>query len=313
MSEIKRIMINQLQQKFSSNDSIYFVEARPGFPVIKISNKWATASISLYGGQLLSFQPHSQEQPVIWLSDKVIFKKDKAIRGGIPLCWPWFGSNEQFEDQPAHGYARISLWELINISTLANGEIKLELHMPCQQYCQEYQNINPSFHVDLSISYIIGQELAIDLRTHNTGDTPVILSNALHSYFNVSHIEDVSVLGLDGATFIDKLLSAKKQIQNGSLQIKKETDRIYLDSNNDIILNDSGYKRQINVSKKGADSTVVWNPWQQKSHSMDDMSDNGWKSMICIESANVDINKLKLNPGQNHRLHTTISVKKLVE
>jgi len=156
--------------------------------------------------------------------------------------------------------------------------------------------------------FTIGQQLEMLLTSINLSENRQVISNALHSYFQISHIENVSIDGLHNVTYLDKLLDNKAAIQTGDLQISGETDRVYIDTDHDIHLLDPGFNRKITVSKQQALSTVLWNPWKEKSHSMSDMPDNGWSSMLCIESANVADNTVAIDPGQKQQLATTISV-----
>lgn len=301
-------MINQLNQKFSLSGHIRFTETCPGFPVMHIKNEHAKASISLYGGHLLSFQPYDQPHPVIWLSDNAIYKWGKAIRGGVPICWPWFGDNSQYPQQPAHGFARISFWEIGDINNLDNGATQIDLQMPCQSACQNYQSVAGHFNVTLNIRFIIGEQLQIILSSINRSKKKQSISNALHTYLQISHIEHVTIEGLDNVTYLDKMADNQAIIQQGELQLFQETDRIYLDTEQSIHLLDPGYKRKIVISKQNARSTVIWNPWNEKSKAMNDMPENGWSSMVCIEAANAASNTIQLEPGLEHQLAMTVAV-----
>lgn len=302
------MQINDLNQKYSKNRHILFKELTPGFPVIEVNNDWASATVCLYGGQLLSFQPHGQIQPVFWLSDKAIYQSRKAIRGGIPLCWPWFGENENHKAVPAHGFARISLWQLDAIKTLPAGETQIDLFLPCGQECRYLRQLDHNFNVDLRLRLIIGQSLVLELNSINLDETGFILTEALHSYFNISHINNITIEGLESVSYLDKLQDNKTFTQIGKLQISQETDKVYLDTHSDILLNDPGFKRSIIISKSGSESTVVWNPWFENSTVMSDMPDDGWKNMICVEVANAASNQVLLESGKVHRLKTSISI-----
>lgn len=307
--------IDKLQRQFSLPGQVSFEELHPGFAVIQVVNDYAKASISLYGGQLLHFQPHGQTQPLIWLSESAIFKPGKAIRGGVPVCWPWFGDNSHHPMQPAHGFARITFWQVLAIQGLPDGTTQIDLQMPCESNCQNYQSLDTGFNARLGIRFIIGGHLQIELVSSNFSQQPLTITQALHSYLQISSIENVTVAGLDQVHYLDKLADNQNEIQQGDLQISQEVDRIYLDSPQSVNLLDPGLNRQIVVTKSvtenNGSSTVIWNPWKEKSRTMSDMTDYGWRSMLCIESANAAANAISVKPGQKSRLSTRISVEDL--
>ena len=340
-------MINELIREFSIADELTFAEISSGFPVIKINNIHASAAISLYGGQLLEYKPHDQVEEVIWLSDQAVYKNNKAIRGGIPICWPWFGDfNEQdflladgsllaedsspvedsspaedsilVEDSssvedftPAHGYARITFWEVQSTQRLSDGGMQVVLHMPCDEKCQQFKTSHAHFECDLTLSITVGKYLKLDLLTVNQGQQFVPLSEALHSYFNVSDIHKINIQGLEKLTYLDKLNSGQPCLQEGKLQFKSETDSVFVDTDGEIHLIDQALNRKIIITKENSNSTIIWNPWQKKSSFMSDMSKQAWQSMVCIEPANVHNNKILLGPGQKHQLSTLIAVQNL--
>ncbi|NOQ79230.1 MAG: hypothetical protein GQ546_07495 [Gammaproteobacteria bacterium] len=314
-------MIKKLSQQFSLDENLNFTEICPGFPIIRINNKWASAAISLYGGQVLEFQPHDQIEPVLWLSDKAIYKHGKAIRGGVPICWPWFGGYNDSALQadgtlqadgsilPAHGFARTTLWDVVSTESLANDVTQIVLHMPCQEICQQYQTIEPQFECDLKLKISISKELKIELTTTNRSKHELPISNALHSYFKVSDIRNIAISGLEQVNYSDKLRNGKVlQQQEVELSLTQETDRVYMDTASDITLIDRGLSRTITIKKGNSFSTVIWNPWQENSQRMSDMTDEAWLSMVCIEPANVHNNQIILKPDTCHQLIMSISV-----
>lgn len=322
-------MINELIRDFSITDELTFAEISPGFPIIKINNSHASAVISLYGGQLLKYKPHDQAEEVIWLSDQAVYQKNKAIRGGIPICWPWFGDFDEqdflpaegsllvedslpVEDStPAHGYARITFWEIQSTQRLSDGGTQVVLHMPCHEKCQQFKTSHAHFECDLTLTITVSKNLKLDLLTVNQVQKFVPLSEALHSYFTVSDIHKIHIQGLEQLTYQDKLNSGQSSLQQTSLQFKSETDRVFVDTDGEIHLIDQALNRKIIITKENSKSTVIWNPWQETSSVMSDMSDQGWQSMVCIEPANVHNNKILLGPGQTHQLSTLIAVEKL--
>ncbi len=322
--------MTQSLQQFVLKGELSISETASGLPIININNSLASARISLYGGQLLDFKPHDQEESILWLSDKAQYRETRAIRGGIPVCWPWFGDfseqvgdfKEQFSEEfvnlnenlvlPAHGYARISLWEIQSTQSLPDGGTQLVLTMPCHDICLSHHDIQPHFDCDLSLIITINKTLKLEMQTKNRGQSPIIVTEALHSYFNVSDIHNVSINGLDQKNYRDKVNGGQSFQQDGMLKFNGETDRVFIDTQAEIQLLDHGFNRKIIISKDNSNSTVIWNPWQKKSAAMSDMSDESWLTMVCIESANVNRNKVVLNPGQMHVLTTLIAVEELM-
>ncbi|WP_198265668.1 D-hexose-6-phosphate mutarotase [sulfur-oxidizing endosymbiont of Gigantopelta aegis] len=320
-------MINNLWQAFCLDGTLEIIEVNQGFPLIKVNNAHATATISLYGGQLLTFKPHTQKEPIIWLSKKAIFSKNKAIRGGIPICWPWFGAFEQhaFLEQeleqepvfdsnidtnslPAHGYARISHWQIQATQVMPDGGTKIILSLPRDKIKPPYHLLARYYNCDLELTIIINQELKLELKTINRGQSIIPISQALHSYFTVSDIHNVEISGLEQSIYIDKLNAGKSSKQSSVLKFTAETDRVYLDSQQAVLLSDPGFERGIEVSKTDSLSTIIWNPWQEKTAQMNDMGETAWLNMVCIEPANVLHNQSSLSPGQSLKLSCQIHV-----
>jgi D-hexose-6-phosphate mutarotase len=316
-------MISDTWKEFSLDGELEIVEVHPGFPLIKINNAYATATISLYGGQLLSFKPHTQNEAVIWLSEQAVFSENKAIRGGIPICWPWFGAFEQqaflsqspelaskidIKNLPAHGYARISHWEIQSTQVIDDGGTQIVLRLPQENITPPYHLLSSHYNCELELTIIVNQDLKLNLKTVNHSQLTVPLSQALHSYFNISDIHKISLSGLEQAVYIDKLKGGQSCKQSSELTFSAETDSVYIDSANAIKLSDPGFGRTIKVSKTDSLSTIVWNPWQKKTAKMGDMNDNAWLNMVCIEPANVLQNQSRLAPGHYSSLSCTVHI-----
>ncbi len=306
-------MLNELNQRFAIGGVIEFSKLSPGFIQVNINNTYARASISLYGGQLLYFKPHDQQQSLIWLSDKAVYQHGKAIRGGIPVCWPWFGAyeGEEFatEALPAHGYARISDWTIDSVKMLDDGQTELVMHLPEKNIPTQLQPVSEFFACQLSIRMTIGHELTLELISHNHGSKTIPLTYALHSYFNISDIHGVELRGLEQQTYLDKVNAGQAGLQAAALRFTGETDRVFTDSESTVLLIDEGLDRHVEISKENSRSTIIWNPWQEISAKMTDMPEPGWLSMVCIEAANVDRNRILLKAGETQRMQMVIRVK----
>lgn len=276
-------------------------EWSPNFEVLEISNAYATASIALTGAQVLQFQPLDQ-QPVLWLSESAHFNPEKSTRGGIPICWPWFGAHPDNAGLPSHGFVRGKAWQLDSVEDSENGTVVVL----STKDNDATQKLWPhSFTLELRI--IIASTLNIELTTTNTGTTPLILTEALHSYFHVSDATNITVYGLENTRYFDKI-SKEFSNQTNSLKPTGLMDLVYMDTTADVIIEDPQWQRKIRISKSGSQTTVVWNPWKDKAQAMADFANDGYQTMICVESANALDNKVNVQPNESHQLITQISL-----
>lgn len=297
--------IEDLNAQFGISNQLVFSTEPDRLTVANINNQHASAAIALQGGHLMTWTPRGEE-PVIWLSPAAKRAPGKSIRGGVPICWPWFGGHATETSFPAHGFARTTLWQVIESSTLADGatQLKLELtptDMPQQQWP----------HATTAQCIItVGHTLQIELITSNGSEDEITISEALHTYFAVSDVRNISVDGLDRCHYLDKVDAFKEKQQAGAITFSSEVDRVYLDTQADCIIHDPGLSRQIRISKAGSDSTVIWNPWIEKAEQMADLGDNGHLNMVCVESANAAKNSVTLAAGAEHSLKVCYSLEK---
>jgi glucose-6-phosphate 1-epimerase len=270
-----------------------------GFEYIEIENNSATAKIALQGAHLFHYQKHDT-QPLLWLSPKSHFETGKAIRGGIPICWPWFGKHNDDASLPQHGFARTSLFTLLESNEPDEDTTELFLQL---QSSAETLALWP-YEFEVLVRIIIGPALTVALSTKNVDSRPFTITSALHSYFSVSHINKVSVQGLDKTEYWDSLTD-ENNIQHGDIHIREEVDRVYQKVKNDLILHDQN--RTIHITTKGSSSAVVWNPWSNKSKRMTDMQDDAYETMLCIETANALADAQNLVPGEEHTLQCSFN------
>ena len=266
--------------------------------IITLTNAYGKAEISTMGAHVLSWTPVN-EKPVLWMSKKSYFEPGKPIRGGIPVCWPWFGGAKQ----PSHGFARLETWETAGIFELENGSTQLVLTLDKAELAEF------PFHAQLTVT--MGKCLEVALTVENRGSEPVKTSGALHTYFAASDITNVRISGLDGEAFDDRRVSATQvtgHVQNGEVAVDAEIDNVYTNSTADVIYSDLGTGRSILVEKFGSNSTVVWNPWIAKAAAMPDFGDDEYPGMLCIEAANAGDDARTLAPGASHTLGTRISL-----
>lgn len=276
------------------------------FPVLNVVNSAGNAKISLYGGHVLSYAP-AGERPVLWMSSKSAFEVGKPIRGGVPVCWPWFGPAAQ-DGVPGHGFARIAMWNFADVRKLAGDAVQVVLSLD-ESAC-DAALCNIKFRLELLVT--VGRVLELELRAFNTGNSIETYQAALHTYFAVGEAEKVSIHGLDKVPYTDKApeFSGMRRVQCGDLEIDREIDRVFCPSSGSVAVSDPEFRRTIRVEKCGSHSTVVWNPWINKSRAMADFGDNEYHRMLCVECANVFDDVREVAPGGMTVMTQKISVEK---
>ncbi|WP_429110297.1 D-hexose-6-phosphate mutarotase [Aeromonas media] len=269
-----------------------------GQPLLTIDNQHAKAEISLFGAHVLSYQRHG-EPASIWLSDKAVLDGSKPIRGGIPLCWPWFGPSPARvgSGKPAHGFARTSLWTLDGVSDHGDGTL---VHLSLRDTDASRALWPHAFELELDV--LVGKELSLVLTTRNTGKTPLTYNAALHTYLQISRPEAVQVTGL-GEPYHDKLTGREAQ-QQGALTLSAAMDRIYRQPDAMVSVQDGD--RETQVVSGNHDSVVVWNPWAEGAAAMADMSDDGYRTMLCVEAAITADAGITVEPDEEHSFSTVI-------
>ena len=298
----------KLNQKYGIREQLTFTEGPGGFIVAEIRNPHGEATVALHGGQIMSFRPRDHE-PVLWLSRHSHFKKGKAIRGGIPVCWPWFADHPTDADKPAHGFVRAAVWTVIESEKLEDESTRLKLLIADSEETMKLWPHRFRLEIDITVS----DTLRIKLITTNTDNKPFLYGGALHSYFNISSISNIMIKGLEGCPYIDKVDQGRRKVQDGPISVKSETDRIYLDTNANCIIEDIGMHRRIVISKDGSLTTVIWNPWSDKAKALKDFGDEEFHGMVCVETTNAADDVINVAEGESHCLQSTISVEGLTE
>jgi D-hexose-6-phosphate mutarotase len=295
-----------LNEQFGIHGELIFREGRGGLAVVEIANSHAVATVALQGAQLLGWIPRG-EQPVIWLSRDARFEVGRSMRGGVPVCWPWFGPHTTQSSFPAHGFARTVPWQVCETKTLEDGATFITFRVVQSDATAVFWPHTSA----LELAIKVGATLDLDLVTRNTGAESITIGDALHTYFVVKDVRHIAVEGLDGCPYIDKLDSDKRKQQSGPVTFNAETDRIYLDASADCLINDPGMQRRIRIGKSGSRSTVVWNPWSDKAERMGDMGENGYLNMVCVESTNAADDMVTIAPGDEHHLWVSYQVELL--
>jgi glucose-6-phosphate 1-epimerase len=299
--------ITQLNTDYSLKDELKFVEGKGGFPLIEISNTKSSALISVYSGQVLSFQPKSEAQDVLFLSDKAYYQTGKAIKGGIPICWPWFGADPEGLGRAAHGFVRNRMWNVVRSQTTDSGDTQVTLGL---SDTPETRSIwDQAFELNLVVT--VGESLTVELVTRNLGDAPLTLTQAFHTYFQIGDITQVQVVGLDGVSFLDKTDGGGQKTQVGDVAIAQEVDRVYTDvTATELIIADKALDRRIYITAQGSKTAIVWNPWVDISANMADLDDDDYQRFICVETANAAQDIVIISPGSEAKLGANYRVER---
>lgn len=279
-------------------------EDYPGFPILVVKTEDATAHVSVYGAQVLKWIPKGHE-PVLYVSPKAVFEEGKAIRGGIPICWPWFNAHPENPDFPSHGFARTNKWDLVSCEEVSK-EIHLKFQLPCTE---ETKKLFPH-DFELTATIAVGDKLSVAIKTRNLGEKSFQISSALHSYLAVGDIERTQIDGLIEASYLDCVGERTEREQKEPLKITEEVDRIYKSMASHLI-RDLDNHRSIFVDKSGSRSTVVWNPWKKRSKEIQDLPDKDYTEFVCVETSNAWTDRPTVRPNMSHTLETTIGLRPL--
>ncbi|MDQ7004396.1 MAG: D-hexose-6-phosphate mutarotase [Ghiorsea sp.] len=286
----------QMLQQCVADTPIQIRESEHGLLILDINTELCSASMALQGAHVMTWQPKG-EAPVLWLSPDAKLEKGKSIRGGIPICWPWFGEHATESTFAAHGFARTADWELVSTSELAGGGIEVVMRL------LDTQTEQWKYDTPVVIKVIFGRTLNIELTTTNQSNASIQLSEALHTYFNVQDVRQIKVQGLDSCEYVDKLEAYQRKTQQGAVFFKQEVDRIYINQSSNVVIQDKVLNRSIHINKQGSQSSIVWNPWLDKCKAMGDLgADDAYLNMVCVESGNAADNTVTLEAGGTHRL-----------
>ncbi len=310
----------RLNTRFGIDGQLGFREDASGLVIAEIGNPQATAALCLQGAHLMTWQPRSQSVPVVWLSRDAKPAAGKSLRGGVPVCWPWFGAHpaepafasgetSAAPRFPAHGYARTTPWQVVESGSEPDGATRLTLRLVESERTRA-QWPHPCM---LRLTVIVGETLRMELCTENTGESGFVISEALHTYFRIGDIGAVRVTGLAGCDYWDKVGgSTLKRQQDDAIRFTDETDRVYIDTAAECVIEDDRLQRRIRVAKSGSLSTVVWTPWTAKADRMGDLGQpDGWREMLCVESANAIDDAVHVAAGTSHTLITEYRVESL--
>jgi glucose-6-phosphate 1-epimerase len=294
--------IDALNLGFGIPNLVEVLSGNGGLPKIRVTAPWASAEIYLHGAQLTSWRPvHAEE--VLFLSEHSHWQAGQAIRGGIPVCFPWFRSKGDAPSAPAHGFVRTKEWRLESVEIDQESVVVI-----CSTENDEstYRWWPQQFRLVHKLS--IGRSLRLELNVTNLGQTPFVFEEALHTYFRVGRAESVSIRGLEQIAYLDNVDGNRKKIQLGDLIFAAKTDNAYIDVPSPVELIDPTWRRRIRTDKVNSATTVVWNPWEEGASLLGDLGNDEWRQFACVEASNILSSAISLAPGQEHSMQAIISV-----
>jgi len=295
--------VDELNEQFGIEGEIGFAKLEGNLVFAMIANKYADANISLYGAQITGFRPIGTLD-VLWMSPLSKFEEGSAIRGGVPVCFPWFGPHKLEGTMPQHGFARLMNWDVVETNTTENGGSMLRLQLCSSDKTKEYWPHGFS----AEMIFTIGKSLTITLKVTNTSSEPLEYTSALHSYFSLSSIENIAIEGLENTRYQNQLDGGDYIQETPLLKISEAETRHYYNTENACFIYDPVFNRKIRIDKKGSKNTTVWNPWVETCEEMEDMPDDGYLTFVCLETVNKIDDVIQLAPGETHKTTAKISV-----
>ncbi len=286
-------MAQELNQRFAIGEQLKFELHPSGLVQGKISTDKCSGSFFLLGAHVAEFQPRSQSQPILFMSSEAVFEVGKPIRGGVPICFPWFGANKADANAPAHGLVRTAVWDVLE-SKLTPSGVLVTLGFHCGPF-------------RISLTAVYGETLDVTLNVRNESAIETVCEVALHTYFQLGDARRASIVGLEQNEFRDQLTGQVHSPAGAKIQFIEETDRVYRGRVPLVTIEDSANSRCIEIVPRNSQSTVVWNPWVAKSQRMSDFGDNEFERMCCVETANVAPHHLVIGAEQSESVGFEIS------
>jgi len=297
--------ITELDRHFGIPGVARVSEGNGGLSRVNITNPVAHGEIYMHGAHVTSWRPAGGEE-VFFLSTESRWEQGQAIRGGVPICFPWFRGKAHDARAPAHGFARTRVWQLESISETGAG---VTVSMFIESDAQTQRWWPGEFRLVHRATF--GSDLRLELVCTNAGKTPFRFEEALHAYNRVAEVSDVRVQGLDGGRFLDNMDSNKEKVQFGDVTVTRQTDIAFMGTTASVDLVDPKMRRRIRLQKKNSSTTVVWNPWQEGASKLRDLGEGEWKQFLCVESSNIIGNAVTLAPGQEHTMSAVLSMEEL--
>jgi glucose-6-phosphate 1-epimerase len=282
-------------------------EANGGLARVQITGAFGEGEMYLHGAHLTSWKPAGHDE-VLFISTKSRWEEGHAIRGGIPICFPWFRGKVDDAHAPAHGFVRTKMWQLESIV-----EIENENGVAVTMFTQSDEHTRKWWPGEFRLVHRVtfGSALRLELVCMNTGTMPFRFEEALHTYNRIASIQDARVQGLDGVSYLDNTDSNKEKTQRGDVIVAAQTDSAYRNTQNEVALLDPKRKRRIRLQKEHSLSTVVWNPWSEGATRLQDLGEGEWRQFLCVEASNILDAAINLAPGQEHRVAAVLTVERL--
>ncbi len=295
--------IDELDEKFSIEGELGFAQMENDLIFATISNKYADADICLYGAHITSFKPHNTME-ILWLSPASQFEEGIPIRGGIPVCFPWFGLHQTDPQKPQHGFGRLMYWDVTGTASEPNGETMIRLQL-CSS--EKTKALWPhDFCAELTV--IVGRQLTATLKVTNMSSVPFEYSCALHSYFTVSSASEITIEGLQHTKYHDQLKASDSIQEEREFVIRQAEIRHYYDTETPVVIADPNFRRRIRIDKKGSSVTTIWNPGEEACAKIADLPDEGYHAFVCAETVNAFNNTIRLQAGESHETTAIIGL-----
>ena len=292
-----------LNLRFGISGLAKVISGSGGLPKLQVSAKSASAEIYLHGAQVTSWQPAGAGE-VIFLSEHSHWTDGRAIRGGIPVCFPWFRAKADDPKAPAHGFVRTREWQLDSVISKEDASVIAVFSTESDASTRLWW----PHEFRLALRITIGVTLGLELTATNTGSAPLSFEEALHTYFRVGRVERVRVRGLNGVTYLDNVDQNREKAQSGDLVLTGTTDNAYLNTLSVTELIDPILRRAVRTEKENSRTTIVWNPWQQGAASLSDLGEDEWQQMTCVEASNILSSAVSLAPGEEHTMRANLSI-----
>ena len=294
---------DELDDKFGIEGEVGFAELEEDLVFIMVSNKHADAEICLYGAHVTSFKPRGN-MDLLWMSPESSFEEGKPIRGGIPVCFPWFGPHKTDSDKPQHGFGRLMYWDVVSTSTNSSAESVIKLQLKSSEETKAYW---PHDFV-AEMTFVVGKKLTATLKVTNTSGEPFDYTCALHTYYSLSAIDSISIEGLQGVTYYNQLTGENGVQEEEKLEITEALTRHYLNTETPVIIDDSAFRRRIKVDKAGSKVTTVWNPGAETCANIGDLPDDGYETFVCVEATNAFDYPICIAPGESFATSAIIGI-----
>ncbi len=295
--------IDELNERFGISGVAEVVAGQGGLAMVRVTTEAASAEIYLHGAQVTSLKPAGADE-VLFVSAQSRLEDGKAIRGGIPICFPWFRGKADDAKAPAHGVVRTKEWKLTGIARDGDA-VTVTLATENDEAGRKWWP--HEFGVEYRVR--VGKELSLALTVVNTGGSGMRFEEALHTYHRVGDAEQVRVTGLDGTAYLDNMDGNREKRQTGDVVFRAQTDNAYLDTTEALEVVDPVLRRRIRTEKSNSRTTVVWNPWREGAKALADLGDDEWRVMACVEASNIIAYAVEVGAGEKHTMTAVISVK----